>query len=612
MYYAAEGNFNEAFKTILKTNPFPNVLGMVCDHKCQTKCTRVNYDEVLRIRDVKWFVSENNNNGYKEELPLNGIKVAVIGAGPSGLSCAYFLRLAGVEVTVYESKSISGGMASEAIPRFRLKEKALQKDIDRIKNLGVHIHYNAKIDHQSYGFIKNEYHYIYIAVGAQKIKKLNIPGDNAEGIIDPIEFLSSLKRNAPLSLGENVAVVGGGNTAVDVARAVLRVLKDRNKVTMVYRRTLNDMPAEKEEIEALLEEGIKVIELSQPVMVLTDNNKVKGMKCVKMQLSGKDSSGRGRVVPVPDSEHILYFDCIIPALGQETNIDFLTDDELKTVTHDKITPAKLFIGGDAYRGASTIVQAVADGKEAALKVIDAINYKKETISNKVPEISYEKLLEKRAIRQFSALPKPNANQNEADAPELPYSEKQIMAEASRCLLCHQLCNICVTVCPNKANYCYITEPLSFTLSKIRMADNKPVIEKDKTFCVKQKYQIINISDFCNECGNCRTFCPTADAPYTHKPKFYLTPESFRNAPEGFYFTKTPEKKALVYKKEDKFFTLSMINGQYVFENDQIKASFSQNNFSLMKVELLSPFEGYLLLDKAAEMLLLFKAAENLY
>lgn len=612
MYYAAEGNFNEAFRTILRTNPFPNVLGMVCDHKCQTKCTRVNYDEVLRIRDVKWFISENNNNSFREELPLNGIKVAIIGAGPSGLSCAYFLRLAGVEVTVYESKSISGGMVSEAIPRFRLKEKALQKDIDRIKNLGVHIHYNAKIDPQSFGFIKNEYNYIYIAVGAQKIKKLNIPGDNAEGIIDPIEFLSSLKRNAPLSLGKKIAVVGGGNTAVDVARAVLRMVKDKERVTLVYRRTLNDMPAEKEEIEALLEEGINVIELTQPVEVIAENNRVKGLKCIKMQLSGKDTAGRSKIIAVPDSEHLLHFDTIIPALGQDTNIDFLTSEELESVKQDKDLPAKIFIGGDAYRGASTIVNAVADGKNSALKVIDAINYRKGLIGINAPEVTYENLIEKRAARQFSVLPKITMNQYEADAPELPYSEKQIMAEASRCLLCNQLCNICVTVCPNKANYSYKTEPCTLILSKVRIDNNKPVIEKDKEFSVKQKYQIINIADFCNECGNCRTFCPTADAPYTHKPKFYLTAESFRSAPEGFYFSNTNAKKALIYKKENAFITLSMTNGQYVYETDLIKAFFSHNDFTLMNVDILKPFEGYVMLDKAAEMLMLFKAAQNLY
>jgi len=613
MYYASKGDFKEAFKTILRTNPFPNVLGMVCDHKCQTKCTRINYDEDLHIRDVKWFVSESSNNSFlKEALPLNGMKVAVIGAGPSGLSCAYFLRLAGVDVTVYESKKISGGMVSEAIPHFRLKEKALLTDIERIKSLGVHIHYNAKIDKTSFKKIKDEFNFIYIAVGAQKIKKLGIEGEDAIGVIDPIEFLSAIKKNTIDFKGKNIAVIGGGNTAMDVARAALRMVKDDGKVTLIYRRTINEMPADKEEVKALLAEGITIKELTQPIKVNTLNNAVCGLSCISMQLAGKDASGRLKSIPVEGSESIIPFDTIIPALGQDINIDFINENTLREIIANKEAENNIYIGGDAYRGASTIVNAVADGKKSAQHIVNQIHYIYPE-KNEIPfELSFEELMHKRSERNFSQLGKIALDKYDTAAPNMPFTENDIIKEAGRCLLCNQLCNICVTVCPNKANYSYKTKIATYVLPEAHFENGKVVIDKSKTLSITQNYQILNIGDFCNECGNCNTFCPTSRAPYLQKPKFYLTTKSFNGAPSGYFVSKNLNNTALIFKDQNQMHTLTLKNGTYVFENDDINAVFKIEDFSLLDITLLNKELQKINLKTAVEMRILLDAATNLY
>jgi len=611
---ASDGNFQEAFRTILRTNPFPNVLGMVCDHKCQTKCTRINYDEGLRIRDIKWYISENSKTNFNSQtFSSNGIKVAVIGAGPSGLSCAYFLRLAGLHITVFESKSLPGGMVSEAIPYFRLKEKALQKDIERIKTLGVEIHYNAKIDFKSFEKIKEEYNYIYIAVGAQKIKKMDIEGESAEGVIDPIDFLSGIKRNTLVFKGKNIAVIGGGNTAMDVARAALRLVKDQGKVSLIYRRTINEMPAEKEEIEALLQEGIEVKELTQPISILTKENKVCGIRCQKMKLSHQDTSGRTAVIPCDEPEFELDFDTIIPAIGQDIHIDFIEDDLLKSLLKNRNIDKSLYIGGDAYRGASTIVNAVADGKKAAFNIINSINFYFPEIDAVIDaDIPYDALMQRRSQRSFSTLEKIQLNRYENEVPDIFYSEKEIVKESMRCLLCDQVCNICVTVCPNKANYCYFTTPEKIEIPELTIDNNNIVLGKNTTFSVAQKYQVINIGDFCNECGNCKTFCPTSGAPYIDKPKFYLTAQSFNNAPTGYYLTVLYNKKVLVYKNNNIFATLTYQNNVYVFETDDIMVEFAGKDFKFLKAEALIGITKEINLKMAAEMKILMWGAVNLY
>ena len=276
MYYTARGDYARAYRVIMETNPFPNVQGMVCDHQCETKCTRINYDNPLLIREIKRFVAQQFDGPVDgppvlKPFPSNGIKVAIIGAGPSGLSCAHFLALDGFEVQVFEQKGFAGGWASDAIPAFRLDEASIQKDIDAILSLGVTIHYGARVDREQFETLRKQFDYVYVAVGAQEGMPMGVPGEDAAGVMDQLRFLSAVRRGERPNLGRRVVVIGGGNSAMDAARTAKRLVGKDGEVTVLYRRTRKEMPAAPEEVQAMLDEGIKLVELAAPERLLEKN-----------------------------------------------------------------------------------------------------------------------------------------------------------------------------------------------------------------------------------------------------------------------------------------------------------------------------------------------------
>ncbi|PLW91680.1 MAG: putative selenate reductase subunit YgfK, partial [Marinilabiliales bacterium] len=324
MHQVANGNFQKAFEVIMRTNPLPNTTGGVCDHECQTRCTRINYDEPLAIREVKrWVADLANDEEFIKTLPKTGKKAAIIGAGPAGLSCAYFLLLGGYEVDIFEAKSFSGGMVADVIPKFRLKEEALSQDINRIVRLGANIHYNSPIDADQFEALRKSHNAIFIAGGTPDSKKLGIPGDDSSGVEDPLRFLSDLKKGKSTLKGKNIFIIGGGNTAMDVARASKRHFGNEANISIIYRRKAADMPAETEEILAAIAENIEMRELVNPVEIISENGRVKAMKLIKMEVQGIDESGRSKVVPIKGSEFTIEADIIFPAIGQDAAIDFI-------------------------------------------------------------------------------------------------------------------------------------------------------------------------------------------------------------------------------------------------------------------------------------------------
>lgn len=611
LFHVANNDVQAAYNTIMKTNPFPSVLGMVCDHMCQSKCTRVNYDNNLLIREVKRFVMENSNEETLPQLSKNNVKVAIIGAGPSGLSAAYFLALNGYTVEVFESKAFSGGMVSDAIPAFRLTKEALDKDITRIEKLGVKINYNQNIDKAKFADIQKQFTYTYIAVGAQKAKDLGIEGSDAQGVLDPLKFLSDVKNCTYKFTGKNVAVIGGGNTAMDTARTVYRLVKDDGKVTILYRRTIKEMPADMEEVQAVLEEGIGVIELVAPEKVVVENGKVKGIVCSKMQLGEADEKGRRKPVKIANSEHVLEFDTIIPALGQDIVLDFL--EKVSVESNFETSIPNVFIGGDAYRGAATIIKAVADGKNASYRIMSKADKDfgiKKTKDDK--KVSYKDLIVKRAKRNFGQKPAETdlKNRKNFDIVISGLTKEQAVAEASRCLYCDEVCNVCVSVCPNRANYSYKTEAFNVSLPKVVNVNGKSELQKDVDFKVAQAIQIVNLSDFCNECANCTTFCPTAGAPFKDKPKFYLTDESFALETSGYTIKKENGKKTIIYKQDNKVQTLTLANDVYTYNTEDVTATFDAK-FNVKSAQI-NNNASEVKLRKAAEMKVLLEGIENLY
>lgn len=615
LYYTSTNQFDKAFDVILRTNPFPSITGMVCDHLCQNKCTRINYDESLLIREVKRFISEQNEVTLKP-ANKNGIKVAIVGAGPSGLSIAYYLALAGFTVEVFEAKSKSGGMVQFAIPGFRLTDAAIDKDFKRVTDLGVKINFNSKVDKDKFQSLKKDYSYIFIGAGAQLSAGLEVDGADTKGVVEPLNFLFNVKQGKESGIGKNVVIIGGGNTAMDAARTAYRLVGKDGKVIIVYRRTVNEMPADQGEIKAVIEEGVEIIELVAPEKVIQKDGRVNALVCSKMELKGVDSKGRPLPVKVIGSEFEILCDTIIPAIGQNLDIDFATNDLLKADSKTyKTKIGNVFIGGDALRGASTAINAIADGRKAAEQIMKqaTIDFRFQ-MSDIRQKHSKKELIIKRSKREFAKEIKelPLDDRRNFKLISETLDKQNIVEEASRCLYCDEICNICTTVCPNFANYSYEINPIKYHLQKAVLGENGKIeIQDDKLFEVKQKYQILNIANFCNECGNCDTFCPTSDAPYKQKPKIYLTISSFKDAEEGYYLSKVKNRLTLLYKMPGGIKTLTEENNELVYETDFAWGRFDKSTFALLEAKTKTPCIKEIHFEHAAIMSVILQGVKNL-
>ena len=615
LYYTSTNQFDKAYEVILKTNPFPAITGMVCDHLCQNKCIRVNYDNSLLIREVKRFISEQDEVKLSPENK-NSLKIAIIGAGPSGLSCAYYLALAGFSIDVFEANSKAGGMVQYAIPGFRLTDEAIQKDFKRVSDLGVNIHYNNKINTEKFQSLKENYNYLFIGAGAQLSTPFQLDGIESKGVLDSLDFLFKAKKGEETDIGKNVVIIGGGNTAMDAARTAYRLIGKDGKVTIVYRRTVNEMPADQGEIKAVLEEGMEIIELAGPEKVINENGAVKALLCCKMELKESDSSGRPRPVKIEGSEFEISCDTIIPAFGQSLDIDFVKEELLKANTDNYQTQIdNIFIGGDALRGAATAIKAIGDGRKVAEQIINKvkIDFSISKPGNR-KELSKKELMLKRAKRAFAPelVELDINNRKNFKLVSETLSQDTIVNEAERCLQCDEICNICTTVCPNFANYSYDIKPVSYYLQKaIQLENGKIEIQNQGIFEVNQKYQILNIANFCNECGNCNTFCPTNSAPYKEKPKFWLTKSSFDMAEEGFYSENIEDIKTLIYKQNGETVSLSENQNEYIFTSKNVTAKLDKNDFSILEIKFNSKSVKEANFELAAEMSILIKGADNL-
>lgn len=598
-FHTAQSDFLAAAEVIRQTNPFPYTTGMICDHLCQLKCTRINYDHPVLIREIKRFVTENELNSEitssYNKIKGPGKKAAIIGAGPSGLSCAAFLAKAGFQADVYETKKQPGGMVASGIPAFRLTEQAIQDDVDAILTLGVNIHYGQKISREHFEIMEREYDYIYIATGAQRSVRLNIPGADSDGVLDPLHFLETLKDGSKISVGERVLIIGGGNTAMDVARTAIRVADGNSKVTILYRRTKREMPADLGEIKAVMQEGIEIFELVAPVKVNVRDGKAISLTCIRMEHGPKDESGRPRPVEVPGSEFEIEADTIIPAVGQELAIDFCDPALLKAKPGSYETKIpQVFIGGDALRGASTAINAIGDGRKAAQEIIDRVNAAILTKpeNTRIPkDLSSHMQARARKMKPVRLQETPLSDRKNFQLVSSTITQDEAVYEASRCLLCDEVCNICTTVCPNLAFHSYQIQPISIKLQKLVRKNGIWEIEgDDEQFEIKQQLQILHIADWCNNCGNCNTFCPSSGAPYKAKPHFFLSREAFEAENEGYWLEITNGKKILHQKSNGSRSKLVEEGDRLVYEFESNYMVLDRTNLEIIEFKI-SDFEG---------------------
>jgi formate dehydrogenase major subunit len=373
---AAAGNFSEALKIIKESNPFPAVCGRICPHPCESECRRNALEGAVNINEIKRFVASWDKvqpSPYTPECQLDtGFRIAVVGAGPAGLTAAWFLRGLGHRVSVFEMQEAAGGMLRWGIPYFRLPEKELNAEIQAIIDLGVEIRYNCKLgrDFTLESLKRDGFDAVFIGLGAQKATPIGVAGDALPGIMSGLDFLAQLARNERPRVGDRVLVIGGGSTAMDVARSAVRLgAKD---VTILYRRTRQEMLAQDMEIEEAFEEGVRIQFLTAPSSIIREA-RILHLHCTRTALGEPDGSGRRRPVSIPGSEFTLTADSIISAVGQAVEVDCLNNERLidnfGKVKADPVTLQTdlpwVFAGGDCVTGPSIAVAAIGAGQLAA-------------------------------------------------------------------------------------------------------------------------------------------------------------------------------------------------------------------------------------------------------
>jgi NADH-quinone oxidoreductase subunit F len=452
----AQSRFREAFESITKDNPLPNVCARVCHHPCESRCLAGQSGEALAVRALKRFaVDYAIQSGIYPPPPKpapTGEKVAIVGSGPAGLMAGYYLAQSGYRATIFEALDVPGGTLTVGIPAYRLPRDLLEADIENVRRAGVEIRTGVRIGRDiSFDDLTHEYQAVFIATGAHKSRKLGIPNEDASGVLDAIEFLKRINLNEPVQVGGRIGVIGGGNAAVDAARVALRLTTSQS-VQVIYRRTRAEMPAFSEEIDALVDEGAELQLLTAPVEVLTHLGRLSGLRCIRMELGEPDDSGRRKPVPVPGSEFDIPLDTLLVAIGEDPEVQFLGKgsgievSRRGTAVVAKETQATgragVFAGGDVVTGPDTVVAAMAAGKVAAEMIAKYLrhealerHYEPVRPSKYVPPLPPalpDTIPTHRAT--IPLLPVTARHSGFAEV-ELTLTEEQAVHEASRCLRC---------------------------------------------------------------------------------------------------------------------------------------------------------------------------------
>lgn len=465
----AQGRYQEAIDLIRQTITFPSVCGRVCPAFCEQQCRRSQVEEPLAIASLKRFLAdwERAQGGPKFERVerTREERIAIIGSGPAGLTAAADLVRMGYGVTVFEALPVAGGMMRVGIPAYRLPREVLQKEIDSIADLGVEIRTGVRIgtDLPFDKLFEDGFKAVFVAAGAHRSQRLGVEGEDAEGVVGGAEFLRRVSLEQRTEVGPRVAVIGGGNTAMDAARTALRL--GAQEVSVIYRRSRAEMPAWDKEVREAEAEGVKLVFLAAPTKVIVQNGRVVGLTCIKMELGEPDASGRRRPVPIPGSEFTIHVDTVIPAISQSPELDFLPADIARNkdgtliVGKDSLATSKpgVFAGGDVASGPATVVEAIAAGHKAA-SAIDRFIRGELPLAEEKPTLPV--VTEPVDARDMERVPRqkmPTVSHSGANVKvdvelELGFTEEQARAEANRCLKCGGCseCYVCERVCQAKA------------------------------------------------------------------------------------------------------------------------------------------------------------------
>ena len=457
----SKGKTDEALSLINDVAPLAGILGRVCTHPCESNCTREEVDSPVFIQALHRFAADNAPSGIRYKLKPDARprreKIAIVGSGPAGLTAAWELARRGYKPTIFESHAVVGGMLATGIPRFRLPREVREREIEAIKALGVDIKTGVTIGKDVYisDLRERGYRAFFIAIGAHENRPLNIPGEDLEGVVDAVSLLFALNLKVGASVGSNVVVIGGGNSAIDSARTVKK--RSKGIVRILYRRTAEEMTAVKEETEDTVKEGISIEYLTQPIEILGDGYKVTGIRCQRMQLGEPDADGRRRPVPIPGSEFDIEADHVVIAIGQKPNgapfqsTRLITNEEEATI---KVNPLTLetnvpgiFAGGDCVTGPNNVVEAAADGLKAAESIDRYLRGR---------DLKRGRTLEKPQPVDVDVSERTHSHYKRSQMPVIPYYKRKgsfeethlglpadiAEREAGRCLNC-ALCSECM-------------------------------------------------------------------------------------------------------------------------------------------------------------------------
>lgn len=491
----ANGEPKKALELIKKDNPLPASIGRVCPHPCEEKCRRAHLEGAVSICALKRFAADSYMDYIPECEDENGKKVAVVGAGPAGLSCAYFLRMKGYSVDVFEGEEMGGGMLRYGIPAYRLPKDILQTEIDNIEKMGVRFYYSKRLGRDfSVESLKASYDAVFIAIGAWNSAKLGCDGEEVQGVEGGIDVLYRVAVGEEVNLGERVCVVGGGNTAIDAVRTAVRL--GAREVTLLYRRTENEMPAEPDEIRDARDEGVNFKFLCSPIRVISENGRATGLELQNMKLGEPDQSGRRSPVAIEGSTEIIPCDTIISAIGQKVaggDTDSIELTKKSTIAVDELTFMTslegVFAAGDAVnRGPDIAIRAIAGGKNAA-RSIDAY-LKGEKLLPELPQYSVSKDFdpsvlsgtptEKRTEMRLVDACERSGNFYEA---ALGFSEEEAIREASRCLECGCSAVYSCKLLPLMRDYDALSMSLSGKSRQYPKDKSHPFIVRDNNKCI---------------------------------------------------------------------------------------------------------------------------------
>ena len=521
---AGEGRLAEALSLIYTSNALPNITGWICDHQCQNHCTRMDYEGPVQIREVKRIAAEKGFDEFKASMwekpdePAD-VKAAVIGAGPAGLAAAYFLALAGFDTSVFEKEKNAGGVVANIIPEFRIPLEAVEKDVQFIKDNGVKFNFGTE---KTIKELRNEgFEYIFVGVGATASNDPHVSGNGPRE--SAISFLLRSKNGEKINLGKNVVVVGGGNTAMDAARMAIRT-QGVESVTVVYRRSQSEMPADREEYEMALSDGVKFLFLANPSDVTDGIMNVK-----KMVLGEKDASGRRKPV---ESGETFSLDCsyMISAIGEKADQNVL--DAIGVGEEGKV-----YIIGDTKTGPSTVVRCIASAQSAVDDAIDKVyedilsqdDDEKEcdcegecTCSSQEEEVIEEdEDIDEIRSEEDDFFASIREKKSSVLLSASKTSKDFLKTEAKRCLECSYYCNKCTEVCPNRANV---------------------MLDMRDTGLFDDPFQILHLDAYCNECGNCAAFCPHDGGPYLKKFTLFSRPDDFENSTNSGFYSENDQVK----------------------------------------------------------------------